>query len=169
MRPYKLAFDALATAASLVGAGLSFGQNNVGGGVSGLVVALFMLCSILTAIFEDKDHKAWMEKKDKEHKAWVEKMDAERKDFSAVMASYGYDIYNLKATAKYSPADFGDPLPILKLTKHACTQTEIEHLPSVTPSSVAAYAMDASMDLAARETVTSDLRRRANARLFKDV
>jgi hypothetical protein len=157
-RPYKLAFDALATAASLVGAGLSFGQNNVGGGVTGLVVALFMLCSILTAIFEDKEHKAWMEK-----------AESDRAEFAAVMATFGYDIHHLKATAKYSPADFGDPLPTFKLTKHACTQTEIEHIPSVKASGAAAYELDASADLAARETVTSDLRRRANARLFKDV
>jgi hypothetical protein len=69
-----------------------------------------MILSILASIFEDKELKAWMKKADED-----------RARFEHVMASFGYDLHRLKATAEFSPADFDGPQPTLLV--YAGTQT----------------------------------------------
>ena len=62
-KPYKLILDALVATVALCSAFASFLEENIGAGVTGLVSAIFMFCSILAAIFEDKDAKKWREER----------------------------------------------------------------------------------------------------------
>lgn len=146
-KPYKLIIDALVAAVALGAAFASFLEENIGAGVTGLVSAIFMFCSILAAIFEDKDAKKWRE--DEREQRRIEREEEreqrrlDREQFETTMVSLGYDIYNLRQTAAHSPATFTNPPPHMRRPNHVPTPTEIERLPKAdVPLTVKSFVSD---------------------------
>jgi hypothetical protein len=110
-----------------------------------------MCCSILAAIFEDKDAKLWREQEtarmaqvDQRMLQFGQQMVQSDENFSQAMIFLGYDIRNLKQSTANAPAAFGPPAPKLHLVYHTCTPTEVEKLPAV---NTANHAMAVAKDL----------------------
>lgn len=149
---------------TLVAGVFGFVEENISSGVTSVVIACFMCGSILAAIFEDKDARAWREQEtarmaqvEQRMLQFEKQMVQSNERFSQAMISLGYDVYNLKQTAANAPAAFGPRAPKLHIVNHVCTPTEVEKHPAV---NTANHAVAVIKDLGERDAAVSHIRKR---------